>query len=161
MELNKIFTEDVIKLLDFLEGDIPLESRPFLAIAEKLGYDEESVVKLINKLLSDRVIKRLGAVVKHTKVGFVHNAMVVWKMNTDQVNLLREFIVRVKGISHAYVRKVYPGIWEYNVYTMLHARNEGELSELIEEISDHTGCDEYRVLRTIKEFKKSSPKYVR
>ncbi len=149
------------EILRFLEGDLPVEPHPFRELADRLGTDEEEIISRIRSLSEAGFIKRLGAVVKHTRVGYRYNAMVVWKMNREQIDRVKEFSRGNRGMSHVYVRKVYPGKWEYNMYTMLHAESEGELLNLIEKISDLTGCDDYRVLRTLKEFKKSSSRYMR
>ena len=148
-------------ILDFVEDDLPLVSRPFEELAGKIGVPEEKIVEEVKRLMDSGVIRRFGAIVKHTRVGFKENAMVVWKMKEDQIVEIEKIVKEDRRISHVYIRKTYPGKWDYNLYTMLHARNETELAELIEKISDITGCDDFRVLRTLKEFKKSSPRYVR
>ena len=43
---------------------------------------------------------------------------------------------------------------------MIHARSDEKLLELIVAISEKTGLDDYQVIRSLREFKKASMKYV-
>ena len=61
-------------------------------------------------------------------------------------------------ITHCYRRNPAPG-WKYNLYTMVHASNEDECYTLVKEISKAVGEDEYELLFSRKELKKTSMKY--
>jgi hypothetical protein len=42
---------------------------------------------------------------------------------------------------------------------MIHARTSQRLEEIVESIARELGIQEYKVVRTVKEFKKTSMKY--
>ncbi len=98
---------------------------------------------------------------KHTSVGFTFNAMVAWKLSPDHVETIVSVIEDEERITHAYLRKTYPEKWEYNFYTMVHARSEEELEDIIGSIKEKVGSIDYKVLNTVKEFKKISPIYIK
>jgi hypothetical protein len=58
------------------------------------------------------------------------------------------------AVTHCYFRHTYPS-WPYNMYTMLHARSDRECRRLIRQLAEVSGVRDYKVLDTIKEFKKT------
>ena len=149
-----------LEILAFLEKDIPLVKNPYKDLAQRLGVTEEEVVNEVKKLIGRKIVRRIGAIVKHTSVGFTSNAMVAWKLSHDQVEKIISIIKNEKRVTHAYLRRTYPGKWEYNFYTMIHAKSEEELSNVIKTMEERVKCKDYIVLNTVKEFKKISPIYI-
>ena len=123
--------------------DIALKSRPFTR--------EE--LKDIKQDLKSGKVRRFGAIVNHNKLGFTHNALVAWKKHSVSAPLSRKLKAK-DYISHIYLRKS-TCLWPYGLYTMLHAQSRKELEGYISELSALTGSA-FRVLNTVKEFKKTS-----
>jgi hypothetical protein len=46
------------------------------------------------------------------------------------------------------------------MFTMLHARSDEELVDLVSRVSQRTGLNDYLVIKSLKEFKKASMKYI-
>lgn len=124
--------------------DIEIKSQPF----------SREELKKIKRDLRLGKIRRFGAIVSHYKLGFTHNALIAWEKSSVSKKLADQ--LKDKGcVSHVYLRKSTP-TWPYGLYTMIHARNEEELHSLIIELSNlMSGCV-YKVLHTVKEFKKTS-----
>ena len=61
-----------------IQGDIPLTGRPFQRIAETAGLTEGEVLSLARGLRKRGIIRKIGAIVRHQKVGYTHNVMVLW-----------------------------------------------------------------------------------
>jgi len=62
-------------------------------------------------------------------------------------------------VSHCYERETSEG-WPYNVFAMIHGRTREGCLHTIGEIAAQTGIEEYRVLFTVKEFKKERVRLV-
>ena len=124
--------------------DIEIKSRPF---------SEEELWKIKQDLASG-IIRRFGAIVNHNKLGFTHNALVAWKKHTVSAALGQKLKAQDR-ISHIYLRKS-TRLWPYGLYTMIHAQSREELDCLIAGLARlMRGCG-YKVLNTVKEFKKTS-----
>jgi hypothetical protein len=65
----------------------------------------------------------------------------------------------LKEVSHCYQRPVYPGRWEYNIFTMIHSKSKEDALSVMERISSLTGINDRDSLESIKEFKKVRVQY--
>jgi len=146
------------KIIAMLQTDIPVVKRPFLEMAEQIGITEEVFLSVLKKLDDQGMIRRFGATLKHQKSGFKANAMVAWKVDEDRVEKTGNIMATFHEITHCYRRNPAPG-WKYNLYTMVHASTEDECYALVKKISKAVGEDEYELLFSRKELKKTSMKY--
>lgn len=144
-------------LLRQLQGDLPVERRPFRAAASRAGSDEQGVLDAIRGLLRDGAMRKFGAVLKHQRAGITRNAMVVWAVPPERAEDAGTLFASFKEITHCYERRPsFEG--RYNLFTMVHA-GEGTLERLIAAIADRAGIRDYQVLHSEEEFKKSSMEY--
>jgi len=158
-------TDEERKVARQVQGDIPLEKRPFEVIARRIGMKEDGVVSILKRLQERGVIRRFGAVLRHTKAGFSENAMVVWAVPEERCEEIGSRLALYNEISHCYERTPpFEGV--YNLFTMVHlvgdsggAGKPDRMDTFIRSISQAIGIGEYRILRTLKELKKSSMEY--
>ena len=61
-------------------------------------------------------------------------------------------------VSHCYRRPTYPD-WPYSVFTMVHGKNGRDCEATIAAIRDETGVDDYALLWSVKEYKKTRVRY--
>ncbi|RKY64941.1 MAG: hypothetical protein DRQ08_00090 [Candidatus Latescibacterota bacterium] len=142
-------------------SDIPLARRPFLEVAEGLGMSEDEVISRIEKLVNSGLVRRFGAVLDHTKVGFSENALVLW--STGDPDELGAAFAKLPWVSHCYLRRAYAigphippsSISFCGVYTMVHARSGRELKDRISRMREVAGA-EPSVFYTVRCFKKGS-----
>lgn len=147
------------ELIRHIQGDLPAGRRPFLDLAKKLGWTEAELIDRIKALMEKGAIKRFGALVRHQTLGFKGNAMVAWIVEPSRVEEVGRKMASYAFISHCYERVTRPD-WPYNIYTMLHARDRDEAIGLVKEVSRQTGVKDYKVLFSLKEWKKKSMGYV-
>ena len=153
-----MLTEMEKKIVRELQEGLSLERRPFLAIAERLGITEDQLIDKIKEFMVRGIIRRFGATLRHQDIGFVANAMVVWKVEPGQVVEIGQRLADFPEVTHCYNRKSPPG-WPYNIYTMLHGRTEGNCREIARRMSEAVGVSDYQVIFSSKELKKNSMKY--
>ncbi|MGC8965357.1 MAG: Lrp/AsnC family transcriptional regulator [Caldimicrobium sp.] len=146
------------KVLEALIEGIPLVEHPYEEIAKKLGISQEEVLFAIKSLLEKRIIRRLGATIRHNLAGYEGNAMVAWKVPEERIEEVGKWFSEKSFVSHCYVRKTYPD-WPYNFYTMCHAKTKEELKRLIEEASKELNLNEYEILYTLKEIVRKHAQY--
>ncbi|WP_125152538.1 AsnC family transcriptional regulator [Clostridium rectalis] len=146
------------EIIRYLQEDIPIEMQPFKSIAKKLNVDESEIIERVKFLKDKGMLKRIGAVLYHRKSGFKANAMVVWCVPESCVEYVGDYLSSKKEISHCYERVVCSQ-WKYNLFTMIHGNTKEQCQKLIEEIAKKININEYKVLYSTKELKKSSMKY--
>ncbi len=154
MESNSNLDEMDWKLIRLIQDWFPIEGRPYLEIGKRLGINEDEVMERLRRLISLGVIRRLSASIKHRKAGFGANGMVVWNVEDDRVEEIGRKIAEFPEVTHCYERPRLED-WNYNIYAMIHGRTRDEVIEKIEEISKTIGEKEYRVVWSVKEYKKT------
>lgn len=148
------------EILLFVQDDLPLQSGPYAALAEKLDISEEEICSRLAGHIESGVIRRFGAVLRHGKAGFVANALVVWDVDESRLDEAAAVLAGSDAVSHLYARPVFEG-WPYGLYSMIHARDDEELNGLIDTFAGELAgmVNGHKVLRSKREFKKTSMKY--
>lgn len=140
-----------------LQGDIPLARRPFAAIADDLGLDEQQVLTAAESLKAGGVIRKLGAIVRHQLAGYRHNVMVLWAVPPAQCDAAGKTLAAYPEVTHCYQRRpAFAG--KYPLFTMVHFKGEADAARL-EKMAATAGASEFKVLRSVEEFKKTSMEF--
>ncbi|MDO9567617.1 MAG: winged helix-turn-helix transcriptional regulator [Candidatus Desulfaltia sp.] len=145
-------------ILASIQGDIPITKQPYLEIAEQLGISENTFLEKLKDLCDRGVIRRFGATIRHQKSGFKANAMVAWKVDEKQIDEVGKKMASFRQVSHCYRRNP-NGDWPYNLYTMIHARDEESCRKMAIKMSKETSVDTYTLLFSREELKKISMEY--
>ena len=153
------FTETERAILRIVQADLPDSLTPYADIARTVGCTEEEVLDLLSRLKQSGAIRRFGASSKHQKTGWTHNAMVAWIVDEADSDAIGEVAAKNQRISHVYFRPTSAPDWPYTLYTMVHGRSEDECLQVIEELRRETALDEYAVLDSLEELKKTSMTY--
>jgi DNA-binding Lrp family transcriptional regulator len=143
-------------ILSLAQGDLPVSARPYDEWAAQLNIPVEELLRRINALKEQGVIRDIKAILRHSRVGVSANAMVVWAASRECINELGKKIASRKEVSHCYERV---GFEPYTLFSMIHGRSKEAVGKLIEELAAETGIKDYRVYWSLKEFKKSSMKF--
>jgi DNA-binding Lrp family transcriptional regulator len=141
-----------------VQEDLPLDERPFAAQGEQLGCSEDRVLELLASFKERKLMRRFAAVMNHRTAGFRANAMGVWAVPEDRLGELGPKMAGFALVSHCYRRPTYPD-WPYSVFTMVHGKNGRECEATIAAIRDETGVDDYALLWSVKEYKKTRVRY--
>ena len=146
------------KIIAQIQGDIPLEARPFAAIAARLGIQETEVIERIRRLKAHGTIRRFGATLRHQEAGFGANAMVAWRVPDERIDEVGEALARFPAVTHCYHRPP-QGEWPFNLYTMVHGSSREECRRMAREMSEAVQIRDYTLLFSEREFKKTSMAY--
>lgn len=151
-------TEHEIRFIQIMQEDIPVIKEPFLPIAKELNLTQQQLFDITYNFLNRGLLKRYAALLDHYKAGFNANLMVVWKIQEQRIEEIGKIISEIKEISHCYQRVTYPN-WQYNFYTMIHAKNYEQCQQVVDLIREKIGINDYMMLYSQKEFKKVRLKY--
>lgn len=141
-----------------LQAGLPLVNRPFLEIATRLNITEKELLAKIKDFLQQRVLRRLGAAVRHQDLGFNANALVIWKAPEDQVETVGRKLATFPEVTHCYQRACPPS-WKYNLFTVVHGQSEDECLKKASRLAAIVEIDDYLILFSKVELKKSSMSY--
>ena len=115
------------RLIAATQSGLPLVARPYEAVAAMLGVSSEKVRERFGELLASGVIRRIGAVPNHYRLGYSANGMTVWDVDDARVDELGERVGALPGVSHCYRRPRELPRWPYNLFAMLHGRSREEV----------------------------------
>ena len=146
------------KVIEAVQGDIPITRRPYREISERIGIEEDIFLEILENLCKKGVIRRFGATIRHQKSGFKANAMVAWKVDENRINKVGEIMASFEAVSHCY-RRDPKGDWPYNLYTMVHAKDTASILEIAARMSKKANVEIYSPLFSIRELKKTSMEY--
>ena len=151
-------TEQDKEFIRVLQKDLEIVDRPFQKASEKLGMSEEKIFEKLKHYEEIGVMRRFAAILRHRDAGFVANGMIVWKVPEKRIEEVGEKLGAFPQVSHCYQRPVYPD-WPYNVFSMIHCKSEDEATKMAQQIQNQINVDEYRILFSAREFKKTRVEY--
>ena len=140
-------------------GDIPHSLTPY----EKWGVSIEE----LREDIAQKRMRRFGAILRHQQAGFAYNAMVCFRIvesrksevrcdeNVAAVQKAGSILASNPHISHCYERPTFEG-FSYNLYAMMHAPSAELLSRYIEDAAKSIDNNNYVVLNSLSELKKTS-----
>jgi len=111
------------QLIAVLQQGLPLVSRPYAQLAEQLGCSESAIIEGIARLQQQGDIKRFGIVVRHRKLGYRANAMVVWNIDDQRVDELGACFGQFDFVTLSYRRPRQLPDWPYNLFCMIHGQD--------------------------------------
>ncbi len=143
------------KVLEALPADFPVSERPYDEMAKEMGMSGAALIDELVALKKAGIIRRIAAMVAHRSVSYEGNAMVVWRVPEAEVEKVGTVMAGFDEVSHCYERDT-GGYWDYNLYTMVHGRTREECLATIARMASWSGIGDYRVLFSLREFKKTS-----
>jgi DNA-binding Lrp family transcriptional regulator len=121
------------------QGGLPLTPTPYADVAAAVGADEAEVIARLSRMLEAGVVRRIGAVPNHYRLGLSHNGMTVWDVEDGHVDRLGEIVGALDFVTHCYRRPRALPDWPYNLFAMVHGRSRDEVEAKRAEIVDLLG----------------------
>jgi siroheme decarboxylase len=126
-------------IIEATQAGLPVTPRPYHVIAEQLALEPELVMEKIRKLKKQGVIRRIGVVPNHYRLGYRANGMTVWDVPDDKVNEFGNKIGALDFVSHCYHRPRHLPDWPYNLFAMVHAHDRETTDKYVYKIADILG----------------------
>lgn len=134
-------------ILNRIQSDFPITPRPFLAIANDLGFSENEVLKRVTKLKKKGIIRRIGGNFVPEKLGFV-STLCAAKVPNKKIDRFAKTVNRYTGVTHNYQRDN-----KYNVWFTFIAPSMDEIEKNLKQISEDTGVKDIINLPSTKVYK--------
>jgi len=128
-------SRDERRLAAVLAHGVPITARPYA----ELGMPEESVIRTLRSWLHAGIVRRIGTVVRHRRLGYEANAMVVWDVPDETVAQFGRLAAADPAVTLCYRRARAASQWPYNLYCMVHGRSRVRVLDQIEHLSRTTG----------------------
>ena len=107
-------------LIRATQSGLPVVTRPYEAIGATLGLSGDQVRDWLRRMLDAGLIRRIGAVPNHYRLGYTANGMTVWDVDDARVDACGWRVASLPGVSHCYRRPRRLPRWRYNLFAMLH-----------------------------------------
>ena len=154
-----MFSKIDIEIIKALQRNLPLVSRPYKAVAEKIGITEEELLDRVKTMKEAGYIRRLGAALRHREVGMAANAMIVMEVPEEDCERIGKAIAAFPQVTHCYQRPMKKD-WPFSIFAMIHFPTREECEEMAEKIFKEIGESyPYRLLYSSQELKKTSMRY--
>jgi DNA-binding Lrp family transcriptional regulator len=134
-------------ILNRIQSDFPITSRPFETIARELGLRESEVIERVGALKDQGIIRRIGANFVPGKVGFV-STLCAARVPEDKIDHFAQVVNRYPGVTHNYQRDN-----DFNVWFTFIARSREEIAQCLARIARETGVETILNLPATKVFK--------
>ena len=149
------------QLIEVMQNGLPLVSRPYVSIAQRLDLSETEVISRLSKLKQQGLIKRLGVIVNHRRLGYRANAMVVFDIPNSEVKQIGKKISQFDFVNLCYLRPRHLNIWSYNLYCMIHGKTRDKVLQQLEQLIESCALNsfDYEVLFSRQCFKQRGASY--
>ncbi len=134
-------------LLNLLQGNLPVCSRPFARLAEELGTDEQTVIDRLNELRAQGYLRRIGTFFNSNRLGY-NGTLVALKVQPAAMGKVAAEINRYPGVTHNYERE-----GRYNLWFTLLTPNLATEQKILNEVEDLSGVDGLLNLKAHKKYK--------
>ncbi len=148
-------------LIGIISEGLPLVKRPYDQIARQLGCSETEVIDGIKYIIACGDLKRFGVVVRHRKLGYRANGMVVWDIPDSRVAELGHCIGQYGFVTLCYQRPRRLPEWTYNLFSMIHGRDRDAVIDQVAFIVQQCGLQgvTHEILFSKRCFKQRGANY--
>lgn len=120
------------RLIDAYQRGLPVCTRPFARIAERLGAVEDDVIARLERLQALGVLSRVGPVFDHARAGASLLAAVA--VPEAERDAFAELINAAPGVNHNYARE-----HDYNLWFVMTAPDEANLAARLDHLERQLG----------------------
>ena len=134
-------------IINRIQSEFPITSRPFLAVAEELDLTEKEVLERVARLKKEGIIRRIGGNFVPGKLGFV-STLCAARVPADKIDRFAEAVNRYPGVTHNYQRDNH-----YNVWFTFISPSMDEIEANLKKIAAETGVRDILNLPATRVFK--------
>ena len=118
---------------------LPLSRNPYHVIAQQLGLQAEDVIQRMKAMQDKGIIRRIGVIPNHYKLGYKSNGMSVWNIADDDIRESGKLVGSLDFVSHCYQRPRFLPEWPYNLFAMVHGKSHDEVIAKVNIIAELLG----------------------
>src|SRR5574341_874985 len=135
------------RLLNVIQAEFPLVSRPFQALGASLGSTEEETIDRIAALKGRRIIRQISAIFDTRSLGY-KSSLVAMRIQPERLEAAAGVVNGHPGVSHNYKRN-----HAFNLWFTLAVPPSSDLEWTAQRLHEMAGADSTRILPTLRLFK--------
>lgn len=120
------------RLLDEFQHDFPVCSRPFEAIARRIGSDELTVIERLAWLQRHGYVSRVGPVFRPKRLGA--STLAAMAVPHDRLDSVANLVSEYEEVNHNYERE-----HAFNLWFVVTARDEQAVADVLADVRRRTG----------------------
>ena len=126
-------------LVAALQDGLPMVPRPFVELARTSGLGADALQRAAGDWIERGIARRVGVVVRHRPLGYAANAMAVWDVPDADVARAGAALAAEDGVTLCYRRPRRLPDWPYNLFCMIHGREQEAVRREVEALSARHG----------------------
>jgi DNA-binding Lrp family transcriptional regulator len=126
--------ETDLAILDALQDDFPLVSRPWKTIADRLGIEEHEMISRMKTLNDTGIIRGISPVLESRHLGLHAATLVGLHVPAERTDEIAAIISSYREVSHNFQRDHHYALW----FTIT-AQNGDGIKNVLDEILQRTG----------------------
>jgi DNA-binding Lrp family transcriptional regulator len=135
------------RLLNAIQADFPLTSRPFEALGARLGMTEVEVISRLNEHKRQKVVRQIGGIFDTRSLGY-KSSLVAMRVEPERLHAASQIVNEHPGVSHNYKRN-----HDFNMWFTIAVPPAGDLAWTVERLHEMAGAESTRILPTLRLFK--------
>jgi len=135
------------KILNEIQSDFPIISRPYLELGKRLDLSEVEVIESVRRLKEKGIIRRIGGNFHSSRLNFA-STLCAARVPEEKIEHFVKVVNSFPGVTHNYLRN-----HDYNIWFTFIAQDMDYIEDALKKISDQTGATEIRNLPAVKTFK--------
>lgn len=128
-------------IIDALQNDIPLVSKPFAEIAESIGIPEENLLDRLTRLHERGIVRGISPTLEPQSMGLSAATLIALHISAERVHEVAAIISSYPEVSHNFRRDHHYSLW----FTLC-GKEEESISRVLSEILHRTGIPDADVL---------------
>jgi DNA-binding Lrp family transcriptional regulator len=124
------------RLLNDFQHGLPLSPTPYADLAEQLGVYESTVIESLQRLQTEGVISRVGAVFRPNRVGV--STLAAMAVPEEELETIADIVSSFDEVNHNYERDHH-----FNLWFVVVAADDESLKSTLSEIGKRSG---YKVM---------------
>ena len=135
------------RLLNIIQTQFPITSRPYEEISFSLGVAEQEVIERIARLKEKEIIKHIRGVFDYQKLGY-QGVLCAVAVEENLIKETADFINKFPGVTHNYLRN-----HDFNLWFTLITPSEVLRQGILKEISELKAVNKLMILPSLRTFK--------
>ena len=144
-------------LIRATQTGLPTSPTPYGDVALGMGLSPDAVEQRLQRLLDIGIIRRIGLIPNHSRLGYHANGMSLWDIPDDVVDTMGEMIGALDFVSHCYRRPRHLPEWPFNLFAMVHGTSRETVETHVKDIHALLGQNvrNHRILYSSRILKKT------
>src|SRR4051794_28145381 len=132
-----------------MQGKFPIEPRPYLRVAELAEVSEDEVLRRVQHLIDERIIRQVTPIFDTRALGYA-SMLVAAKVDPENPHRAAKVINAHPGVSHNYLRN-----HDFNIWFTIATEPDSKLGleGTLDVLAAEAGAESVRQLPTLKLFK--------